>query len=845
MPFYFPLRLGQRRRKYVSPRLDSPSVLSKRTEVEVVRWREERNRLEIDIDELPEAQVLEGFRWASSGQSHRFWVILGEPGAGKSKLLDAWFERLVPPENELRLGIRIPALVRLREIDSKELSGTPEEVAVHLWQHAIRCSALLPHTRSDIFKTGRGPFFTPIWLLDGMDEIETLSHGEALFQKIAALPGIKVVSCRTAVFERYRRSAEPYIHRAYEVLGLSSNEQLSFLTSVLDRDRAVLMYKAISGAPSIRSMSSNPLMLTLLAEQESIRIPESRAAFYSEAVREMWSRKLGAAEGERFAAHRETVLVQLALSMKLDVESIESSLNLLSSTSRAAALRESDKLQELLEKSGILRLDRRREMFSFAHLTFQEYYFSSALLFGGLRDALSKYWADARYEEALSLLISQLYERQQLADIEKGILWLIDHASASTRLNRAEGDRPRSPLRVCLHLLRRSGIPVSRDQAIGEALLQKVNSSEARRLAVASDPECPAFILASLAEGKGEDVQRAVASNPSTPSSALMSQRNSPFNEVQRVVVARAESDALELLHLNTMLTTQVIEGGVSNLRKVLVAENLERLNSTERRRIASNIHSSAEILVTLARDEVDWVRLGVAANVNAPVLAKRMLAKDCNPDVRFEVASNSSSPADVLVQLAGDPSVRVRRALAVNPSTPALVLSELIEDNDSFVSIESACNPATPVEALLRLVLPRDDGIEKRNRGLEGTLPRVKKAVARNSSSPAFLLLQLVGDIDPETRRLTAFNPNCSETVLDALSSDVHPEVRSAVAQHLNCGRETLARLAIDPKDIVRRDVALNPMTPQACLVRLSKDHSSAVRYAAAQNRMAILEEF
>src|SRR4051812_29149808 len=56
-------------------------------------WREGIRPFNTDYDRHPEAQVFAALRVAASREHARLWVVLGEPGAGKSHLLNEWFRR--------------------------------------------------------------------------------------------------------------------------------------------------------------------------------------------------------------------------------------------------------------------------------------------------------------------------------------------------------------------------------------------------------------------------------------------------------------------------------------------------------------------------------------------------------------------------------------------------------------------------------------------------------------------------------------------------------------------------------------------------------------------------------
>ena len=58
---------------------------------------------------------------------------------------------------------------------------------------------------------------------------------------------------------------------------------------------------------------------------------------------------------------------------------------------------------------------------------------SQALELQGLHAALEQYWAAPQYEETLALLISRLFEKDRVQEIDEGIGWLIEWGQKTHR----------------------------------------------------------------------------------------------------------------------------------------------------------------------------------------------------------------------------------------------------------------------------------------------------------------------------------------------------------------------------------------------------------------------------
>src|ERR1700724_1053562 len=111
MAFYYPRRLGIRRPKPEKSR-DGLSKSSPPRHCDV--WREGVGAVWTEYEELPEDRVLKQLETAPTG---KFTLILGEPGAGKTRLVENWFVQLITKAaQQAHLGMIVPALIYLRRV---------------------------------------------------------------------------------------------------------------------------------------------------------------------------------------------------------------------------------------------------------------------------------------------------------------------------------------------------------------------------------------------------------------------------------------------------------------------------------------------------------------------------------------------------------------------------------------------------------------------------------------------------------------------------------------------------------------------------------------------------------
>jgi hypothetical protein len=788
MRFYFPLRLGLTLRNAATRREERDGD-TKPKAYEI--WREGTERSLTSYEESPDAQVLKAI--SDSAPAQRLTFILGEPGAGKTTLFVDWFLRLAcEAAKEVRLGAKLPILVRMRSVPP-EIWNTNDEgkLADALWKHA--------RTERTIFKpedgTGHSPesiynldpreacAFSPIWLFDGLDEVApSLSGDEHFYQKLACLPGQKSVSVRTAVYQSLRTIAEIYKWKDYEILGLRAIDQQAFLAQALrmrgDNDADAKSKKVVAEIrrnTAVHLLAGNPMMLGLMAElatggAETLSLPASRAKFYAQSVNRLWHRKLiGDPDALRKREERDRFLTEQAAAMKLG-------------TLRAKLPCLAEDLERGLRNSGLISVnDDGDGSFEFLHLTFQEYYLAQHLRAAELRVGLENHWSDARYEEALGLLVSLLVEEKRFHEVEDGIRWLVEFGIDAQRSDpNTLWTIGRSPTRTAVHILGRSAISLKTAELKGllEFLWQTIlggqpgRRREMMRRAVALDSGMPPELLGRLAAGKDRDVREGVARNAGTRPEVLTRLGGDQHYEVRWGVAENPSTPPELLARLAGDQHPQVREGVAENpgtpleLLFLLARDN----NRYVRIRVAKSPNTSRKLLAYLARDWDYYVRLEVVENASVPPKLLGRLAADKDPEVRAGVARNTSTPSELLVRLATDDEITVRKWVAWNKRTPPALLVRLAGDW-KYVVYEVARNASTPSELLARLAKDEDR--------------EVRCSVARNAGTPSELLAHLAKDEDREVRCGAAGNASTPPELLARLAKDEDREVRLCVARH------------------------------------------------------------
>lgn len=113
------------------------------------------------------------------------------------------------------------------------------------------------------------------------------------------------------------------------------------------------------------------------------------------------------------------------------------------------------------------------------------------------------------------------------------------------------------------------------------------------------------------------------------------------------------------------------------------------------RRALAENPNLTVELQQTLAQDDEEWVRVGLAGNANLTnVQAQQALAQDDEEWVRGELADNPNLTVEAQQILVQDDDASVRGSLARNPNLTIDIQRTLARDGNSRVRRHLANNP-------------------------------------------------------------------------------------------------------------------------------------------------------
>jgi len=371
-----------------------------------------------------------------SVERHRQLMVLGKPGAGKTTFM----KRLATLCNhgEFQAG-RVPVFVTLKEF--AEAKGQPD-LQTYIGPQLAACGVEDTEALVQILGAGRS-----LILLDGLDEVQETDH-DRILQEIKAFTGQYrdcqfVMTCRIAAwgykFEKFTD---------VEIADFDDEQIAEFAAKWFKSkgvpEKAKNFTQRLNENEQIRELANSPLLLTLLClifEERDDFLP-NRAELYEEGIRlllKKWDadreikrdqvyKKLSLQckeelfgqlafktfeRGEYF--FKQSVVEQHIFDYIRNLPGVQEDEETLQLDSEAV-------LKSIEAQHGLL-VERARGIYSFSHLTFQEYFTARHITRSKrnplLLSELAFHATEKRYREIFSLAVTMLSDSTQLLQLMK------------------------------------------------------------------------------------------------------------------------------------------------------------------------------------------------------------------------------------------------------------------------------------------------------------------------------------------------------------------------------------------------------------------------------------------
>lgn len=326
------------------------------------------------------------------------------------------------------------------------------------------------------------------------------------------------------------------------------------------------------------------------------------------------------------------------------------------------------------------------------------------------------------------------------------------------------------------------------------------------RAQVSLAPQLPELIRESLLEDPDWAVRQvALSANASAGPSALQSLARHDVRVRQGLsrnaatpapVLEQLSDDALEEVRLSVVLNPASPEGALRRrlperpLRPVIrqhpLYDRVKPALHDQELREARNPEAAEEVLEALAFSDSPQVRRTVALHPKAATPLLLRLARDELEEVRLSLAQRVSLGQDVQEVLASDTSLPV--------------LQHLVRRDDFQPAVMQVMAQQTNMDEGILIALTQHEAVTP---GVLATLgrnasPYVRVAVARHAQTPLTMQVQLASDPQRQVTETLLVNPHCPPEALAVLARQ--KESRLKVAQHERTSAETLELLAYDP---------------------------------------------
>ncbi|KAM3094162.1 NACHT C-terminal helical domain 2-containing protein [Phormidesmis sp. 146-12] len=361
-------------------------------------------------------------------EQHRKLMVLGKPGAGKSTFLKYLAMQCI--EGNFQAN-RIPIFITLKDFAEAKDKPTLATYITDQYLDLDVKKAALP------FKQGRA-----LVLLDGLDEVREEDYSRILSEIREFSDGYYknnfVITCRIAAKEyTFERFTE------VEVADFDEEQITIFAQNWFrqsDPTRVKRFIQKLKENRPIRELASSPLLLTLLCLVfgENADFPANRSELYKEGLDVLlkkWDGKRNIQRDQLYKnlsiKRKEDLLSQIALKTfqrkeyffkqkTLEAYISDFIRNLPNVDSDPEILRmDSEAVLKSIEAQHGLFVERAKSIYSFSHLTFQEYFVSKETVETSTYENLVQHLTEKRWREVFLLTTSMMRNADDLLKLMK------------------------------------------------------------------------------------------------------------------------------------------------------------------------------------------------------------------------------------------------------------------------------------------------------------------------------------------------------------------------------------------------------------------------------------------
>ena len=354
-------------------------------------------------------------------------IVLGKPGAGKTTFLKHVAIQCNSGELHFR---RVPVFIALK--DFAEAEGRPS-LLEYITEQFSSCGVSDSSVAERLLRLGRA-----LILLDGLDEVRE-TDAYRVMQEVRNFTNQFhlnhfVITCRIATREY---TLEQFTE--VEIADFDTEQIASFASkwfAAKDQMKGKIFIQQLQENRPIQELATNPLLLTLLCLmfEETADFPLNRAELYREGLNVLlrkWDAKRNIEREQIYKKlslqHKEDLLSQIALmtfergdyffrQKELEHYIADYIRNLPDVSTETETLQlDSEAVLKSIEAQHGLLVERARGIYSFSHLTFQEYFAAREIVASSdpqaLKTALRKltsHITEKRWREVFLLIVGML-----------------------------------------------------------------------------------------------------------------------------------------------------------------------------------------------------------------------------------------------------------------------------------------------------------------------------------------------------------------------------------------------------------------------------------------------------